>query len=300
MPLSLHGFLPLHRLLHRSLEKFIINHMLNFIKTSVKPPDLSKEVYIFAFYKNDILVKDNGKERVSIPLIKADKASLQLFGEKVFIGLLDNKPCFCACIHPEYCPDQYKFINLRALYGKIEDKLWLVSGYARQISDWNLHFKFCGRCGSKTIRHENEYVRTCKKCSLSSYPRISPAVITAVVKNDSILLARGANFPNKKMFSVLAGFVEPGESLEECVKREIFEETRIKVKNIKYFKSQSWPFPDSLMIGFTAEYDRGELVIDREEIEQAGWFKKEELPMVPANYTLAGELINWFINIPDE
>ncbi|MCD4721270.1 MAG: NAD(+) diphosphatase [Desulfobacula sp.] len=135
----------------------------------------------------------------------------------------------------------------------------------------------------------------CPKCNLINYPRISPAIITAVVKDKQILLGRGVNFPNKKMFSVLAGFVEPGEALEECVKREIFEEAGINIKNIQYFKSQSWPFPGSLMIGFTAEYESGKITIDTQEIAEAGWFKAENLPIIPGKQTLAGELIKWFV-----
>ncbi|MBU2627879.1 MAG: NAD(+) diphosphatase, partial [Proteobacteria bacterium] len=192
-------------------------------------------------------------------------------------------------------PDRYKLMNLRALYGRVDNGFWSLSGYARQIHDWNMNFKFCGRCGAKTHKKENEYARECSQCNLISYPRISPAIITAVVKDRQLLLARGINFPNKKMFSVLAGFVEPGESLEACIKREIFEEVGIKVKNIQYFKSQSWPFPDSLMIGFTAEYESGRLLIDTNEIVEADWFDAQTLPLVPGKQALAGELIEWFV-----
>ena len=116
-----------------------------------------------------------------------------------------------------------------------------------------------------------------------------------MVRDDKILLARGINFPNKKMFSVLAGFVEPGEGLEGCIEREIFEEVGLKVKNIEYFNSQSWPFPDSLMIGFTAEYESGEISIDTTEIVEAGWFRADDLPPIPGSQVLAGQLIEWFV-----
>ncbi len=116
----------------------------------------------------------------------------------------------------------------------------------------------------------------------------------AVTRGDEILLARGVNFPNKKMFSVLAGFVSPAETLEACVVREVFEETCIRVRDITYVESQPWPFPDSLMIGFTATYDTGEIQIDPEEIEEASWFKANSLPLIPDEYTLAGRLIRTF------
>jgi NAD+ diphosphatase len=150
------------------------------------------------------------------------------------------------------------------------------------------------KCGTRTQRKENEHARECLECNLTHYPRISPAIITAVIKDRQILLARGINFPDKKMFSVLAGFVEPGETLEECVKREILEEVDITVNNIQYFGSQSWPFPDSLMIGFIAEYEKGTISINTEEIVEAHWFEADNLPSIPGKQTIAGQLIKWF------
>jgi NAD+ diphosphatase len=268
---------------------------MDFIKTVKEPDTFPDKAYFFIFLKNDILVKEESENFVSIPCItKKSVVHMQLNGT-CFIGKLKGIACYCAHMSSEPVPDMYKFINLRALYGKIDNGFWSIAGYARQIHDWNTNFKFCGRCGAQTIRKNNEHARMCPQCSLICYPRISPAIITAVVKDKQILLGRGVNFPNKKMFSVLAGFVEPGEALEDCVKREIFEEAGINVKNIHYFKSQSWPFPDSLMIGFTAEYESGKMTIDAQEIAEAGWFKAEALPVIPGKHTLAGELIEWFV-----
>jgi len=131
--------------------------------------------------------------------------------------------------------------------------------------------------------------------SNTSYPRKSPAVIVSIVRDNKILLARSQKFSNVNMYSVLAGFVDPGESLEDCVRREIREEVRIEVKNIQYFGSQSWPFPDSLMVGFTAEYKSGEISIDNDEIDEAGWFSVSELPRIPRKISIARQLIDWFI-----
>jgi NAD+ diphosphatase len=127
------------------------------------------------------------------------------------------------------------------------------------------------------------------------YPRISPAIIVAVTRDDEILLAHNNNFKQNR-YSVIAGFVEPGETFEDCVKREVMEEVNVKVKNIKYFSSQPWPFPDSLMIAFTAEYDEGEIRPDGIEIGDAGWYKRDNLPEVPTNTSVAGRLIQWFLN----
>ena len=245
---------------------------MDFVKTALEPDIFSGKTYFFIFSENDILVKEKSESMVSIPCFDEKSVVEMELNEICFFGTYKNIPCSCAQISRDNLPDNFKLINLRSLYGKIDNGFWSISGYARQIYDWNVNFKFCGRCGVETKRKKDEHARVCPKCSLTSYPRISPAIITAVVKDKQILLARGINFPNKKMFSVLAGFVEPGETLEECVNREIFEEAGIKIKNVQYFKSQSWPFPDSLMIGFTAVYESGKLSIDREEIVEAGWF----------------------------
>ncbi|MFP4194870.1 MAG: NAD(+) diphosphatase, partial [Desulfobacterales bacterium] len=136
--------------------------------------------------------------------------------------------------------------------------------------------------------------KICPQCGLINYPRVSPAVIVAVVKNGQILLARNkqARIP---FYSVLAGFVEPSETLEQCVEREVGEEVGITVENIRYFGSQPWPFPNSLMIGFTAEYASGEIQIDSGELSDAGWFDKNSLPRVPPALSIAGQLIEWFV-----
>ncbi len=263
-------------------------------KKAVSPPvTIQTDSYFFIYQNNSIFVDDSKKSEISIPILKMDDALKLKLEDICFLGSIGDRACYSA--HTTSQNIGLKPINVRALYEKVDLLFWSTAGYARQIHDWNLNFRYCGRCGQMTERKEDEHVRVCHKCNLLSYPRISPATIIAIVKDHQILLARGANFPNKKMFSVLAGFVEPDETLEECVKREVFEETGIKVKNVQYFKSQPWPFPDSLMIGFTAEYDSGELVIDQEEILEASWFSPDNLPLIPSKYTIARELIDWFV-----
>ncbi|WP_300455162.1 NAD(+) diphosphatase [Desulfobacula sp.] len=268
---------------------------MEFIKTAIEPVTASEKAYYFIFLKNDILVKESATTLAEIPCLGEKSLAALAVTEPCFLGRIKERVCYCAQILPGKVPEPYKFINLRSLYGKIENGFWRIAGYARQINDWNMNFTFCGRCGAKTQRKKDEYARACPRCRLVSYPRISPAIITAVIKDDKILLARGINFPNKKMFSVLAGFVEPGEALESCVAREVFEEAGIMIKQIRYFNSQSWPFPDSLMIGFTAVYDSGRLSINPRELIEADWFTADNLPLVPGKQTIAGELIDWFV-----
>jgi NAD+ diphosphatase len=266
---------------------------MEFIKTVTAPENMDPEGYYFIFDGNYIFVVEKGDE-IAIPKLKSQEATASGLSEPCFIGMLDNHPCYSVDASDHF--EKFKRMNIRVLIENVDLTFWQAAGYARSIHDWNLNFRYCGRCGTQTIPKPDEHVRKCPECSLMSYPRISPAVIIAVVKKDQILLARGVNFPNKKMFSVLAGFVEPDETLEQCVAREVFEETGVKVKDIRYYGSQPWPFPDSLMIGFTARFESGELDIDENEIAEAGWFSKDNLPVIPSRYTIARHLIDWFIN----
>jgi NAD+ diphosphatase len=161
--------------------------------------------------------------------------------------------------------------------------------------NWNQTHRYCGRCGKLTEDKTDERAKTCPECGMINYPRLSPAIIVAVLKNDRILLGRNKRF-RLPFYSVLAGFVEPGETLEECVSREIREEVSITVKNIRYFGSQPWPFPDSLMIAFIADYAGGEISTDGSEIIDAAWFAKDNLPKIPPKISIARQLIDWFVH----
>lgn len=248
----------------------------------------------FVFREDLLLVKSNNSTAV-IPHIK-DLSSLNLYPiRKQYLGKLDNIPCYCAELPAHTtAPEGMDFINLRQLYGKIKEDLFLLAGRAIQIINWDKTYQYCGQCGSPTDTKPNEYAKICPKCGLINYPRISPAIIVAIVKDNQILLAQGTRFTSP-FYSVLAGFVEPGETLEECVKREVFEEVGIEIKNISYFGSQSWPFPNSLMVAFTANYASGEINIDEIEIKDAGWFKASTLPPIPSSISISRKLIDWFI-----
>jgi NAD+ diphosphatase len=151
--------------------------------------------------------------------------------------------------------------------------------------------RFCGRCGSRMDRVTWEMAMHCHTCQHRSYPRISPCIIVAIRKDNQIILAQGPRQKEAGFFSILAGFVESGETLEEAVHREVFEEVGLKVKNVEYYQSQPWPFPHSLMIGFLAEYESGDIVVDGKEIHEAYWFDIDKLPVVPPKFSIAGRLI---------
>ena len=215
-------------------------------------------------------------------------------GRSQFLGTLDSRPCYAAELDdglPD--ADSFKFKDLRALFRSMDEDLIWVAGRANQLVDWNRTHQYCGICGQPTEDKTDERAKLCPQCGLVNYPRLSPAVIVAVVKNNQILLARNIRF-KLPFYSVLAGFVEPGESLEECVQREIREEVGLTVKNIRYFGSQPWPFPNSLMIAFVAEYADGDITIDGSEIMEAAWFSKDKLPQIPPSISIARQLIDWF------
>lgn len=198
---------------------------------------------------------------------------------------------------PAECPSPAgcEWRGLRELFGVLDEELVWAAGRASQLVHWHRCHRFCGRCGQPTADHPAERAKLCPACGLVNHPRVTPAVIVAVISEGRILLAHAARFP-ARFYSVLAGFVEPGESLEECVRREVREEVGVRVARIRYFGSQPWPFPDSLMVGFTAEYAEGELAPNPAEIVDAGWFAAEALPEIPPRFSIARRLIDWFVS----
>jgi NAD+ diphosphatase len=186
-----------------------------------------------------------------------------------------------------------QWLHLRKLYGSIPDQEWALAGRAAQIVSWDRDHRFCGRCGGRTEPEASDRARSCPGCRLLAFPRLTPAVIVLVERDDGrALLAWGRQFPGR-FYSALAGFVEPGESLEEAVAREVKEEVGVDVCDVRYFGSPPWPFPHSMMIGFTARYAGGELELQESEIVDAGWYGPEELPPIPrGGMSIAGWLID--------
>lgn len=226
--------------------------------------------------------------------------SLEMLGlrpiRSQYLGQLDELHCYSAELDIQADPPEgYRFADLGTLYGHFEDWLHALAGRAVQIMDWDRTHQYCGACASPTQPSGNERSRRCPACGQVYFPRLAPAMIVAVERDDELLMARGKHFP-PGIYSVLAGFVEPGESLEESVAREVFEESGVHVEDVRYFGSQPWPFPNSLMLGFTARYRSGEIRVDGEEIEAAGFYRWDELPKVfPGNVSIAQWLIRDFV-----
>ncbi|PTB84916.1 NAD(+) diphosphatase [Pseudidiomarina aestuarii] len=211
----------------------------------------------------------------------------------VYLGELRERNCYL--VMADYGDTQFadlgEFGNVREILLQGDDELFAVAARAKQFNEFLLTHRFCGRCGTRMQAVDWELAMHCHSCQHRCYPRISPCIIVAIRKGNQVLLARGKRHP-EGLFSVLAGFVESGETLEQTLAREVMEEAGVEIRNIEYIASQSWPFPHSLMIGFIAEWEAGEIHLDPFELEEGDWFPIDALPRVPPQGTIAYKLID--------
>lgn len=247
---------------------------------------------VFAFRGRDLLVTEAGQ----LPAVDQLDANGFEAVRRQYLGALDGRHCYSVELEAGVQANGgLKFANLHMLHGSFDEATHALAGRAVQVVEWDRTHQFCGACATPTVPSELDRSRSCPDCKYPLYPRLAPAMIVSVERGDEILLARSPHFPEGIM-SVLAGFVEPGESAEDAVRREVWEETKIIVKNVEYFSSQAWPFPNSLMLGFRAEYESGEIEIDGEEIVAAQWFKAKEMPnFFPGRVSISQWLIHDFL-----
>jgi NAD+ diphosphatase len=246
----------------------------------------------FAFRGGELLLHVDADVETAIPRV-TDLSELSLAPNRAtFLGELDGSHVYAVELPDTVEPPRgLTFRALRQLYGVVDEQLFNLAGRASQILEWERTHRFCGRCGTETEYATTERAKRCPACGHLSFPRLSPAVITLVERGDEVLLARHTRTTDGT-YALLAGFVEPGESMEEAVRREIREETGVHVDRIAYFGSQPWPFPHQLMIGFTAQYASGDIEVDGEEIADAHWFSAHALPKVPMKLSIARKLID--------
>ncbi|MDL0430530.1 NAD(+) diphosphatase [Marinobacter sp. TBZ242] len=211
--------------------------------------------------------------------------------DAVYVGQWNNRNVYVAEADAEALPGKPEPVPLRDALLMMEDAPADMLGTAFQVYQWWRDHRFCGRCGGVTGLHRLERAKWCEACSIPWYPRVAPCVIVVIRRNDHMLLARSSRV-KRHFFSLIAGFVEPGESIEAAVAREVKEETALDVSNIRYQASQPWPFPHQLMLGFFADYAGGDLVLQEDEIAEADWYRPGELPPVPPSTTIAGRLID--------
>lgn len=264
---------------------------------SVKPLHRRSDKDYWFLFKDNKLLTIESKNKIQIPRWEyIEHLNISIYNIQ-YMGAFCGHNCYCGEVADDIGEENVVFLDLKTLSNTVDEDTYTLSSKANLLLNWLKLNQYCGVCGSKMYKKDSpsERAMVCSNCGNTTWPRTSPAIIVAVVKEDKLLLAQNRQFPNR-MYSVIAGFVEYGETLEECVKREVYEEVGIKVKNIKYFGSQPWPYPNSMMIGFTAEYLDGEIEADGKEIVHAGWFSKEEIPgMYNKSISIGSELIEWFL-----
>ncbi len=219
--------------------------------------------------------------------------------EAIFLGLDDGVGCWAVGVDATSpAPDAAAWVPLLDLGSLLSPQGWTIAGRAVQLVEWLRTSRWCGRCATPTRLDAIERAVRCPTCGLNVYPRLAPAVIVLVHRDDEMLLARNGRFRGS-MFSTVAGFVEPGETLEETVHREVAEEVGVRLRDLRYVASQPWPFPHSLMVGFWAEWAGGEIEVDGDEIVEAGWFRPGSLPQLPPPLSIARRLIDgWMDQLP--
>jgi NAD+ diphosphatase len=270
-----------------------------FVSGLSAPADRSAPAWWFAFHRTQlVVVREASGARV--PLVRSLDEIGVAASPPVYLGTLGDIPVYAAVVPEEAgVPEALDAVELRGLFGVLDDATFALAGRAFQLAEWDRTHRFCGVCGAGTVPAERERARVCPRCGHLHFPRVSPAIIVRIERAEGreILLAHATGFA-EGMYSVLAGFVEPGESLEEAVAREIEEEVGVAVDGIRYFGSQPWPFPHSLMVGFTARHAGGEIAVDGHEIDDAGWFGREELPHIPPKLSIARWLIEDWLGTP--
>lgn len=253
--------------------------------------------YWFIFCKDDVMLEKKSDGTFTIPLGEECPIELKPWhtihriqpmddGTDVRTVRIDN---------PITNNERFEMCGLRQSYYALNSSLYLKAGKCREILYWDENTKYCGVCGAPT-KLETDISKRCTGCGKEIWPQLATAIIVLIHRGNEVLLVRGKNF-KRDFYGLVAGFVETGETLEEAVHREVLEEVGLKIKNLRYFGSQPWPYPCGLMVGFEAEYVSGEIKLQKEEIAKGGWFNKENLPNIPEKLSIARKLIdNWIEN----
>ena len=301
--------LQFHALNYYALNYYALNYYaLNYYALIylIGPPLVTPETFLRAyppavpapgpalwlpFYNGEMLTRTGADSAVS--LYRGTAGDLDALGLNVplYLGTLNGLPCLTAeaDLDGDF-PDGWTATNLRGLFEKLSDAEYSLAGYASQILFWRRTSIFCPVCGHRTEAKEGDWGRKCPECGHVGYPPVSPATLVLVEDGPRLLLAQKPGWGSR--WSILAGFVEPGESLEECVRREVEEEVGVKVGRVSYAGSQTWPFPHQVMVGFIAEYDGGKLAPDGTELERAAWFTRASLPDLPPLPSLSRQMID--------
>lgn len=248
--------------------------------------------YWFVFYKDNLLLKKAGNESFTVPLQENPPvAATENTNVLTVTPMPDGTEVKTFRIDTLLPEDQdFTMCNLRKSYYKITPELYQKAGKCHELLYWDANTRYCGVCGAP-MKMDTEISKRCTNCGKTVWPQLATAIIVLINKGDDLLLVHARNFKTD-FYGCIAGFVETGESLEEAVKREVMEETQITIKNLRYFKSQPWPYPCGLMVGFFAEYESGNVSLQDSELSKGGWFNKHNLPTIPEKLSLARMLID--------
>jgi len=259
----------------------------------IRPQDHDNPL-TFVFHRGELLLRN---ATLGLPDAEAVAALSIPSGRIQALGLWEDRYYQLAWLDQPDLPcvgqnEEYGYHGLRSLFGMVDDGFLGLAGRAFQLAEWARTHRYCGVCATPMEQLAHERCFKCPQCGHSAYPRISPAMMVLIRKGDSVLLAMHTNSPYKR-YTALAGFLEAGESIEEAIHREVYEEVGLRVHNLQYFGSQSWPFPHSLMIAYTADYLDGEIRVDTSEIAEARWFGPgDEWPDLPVTVSIAAKLLN--------
>ena len=257
----------------------------------------------FIFFKDQLLLKkektEKGEIKYSIhygpePPLKPDAGNTV---HEVFLPTDEMVHTFAIEQLVEETEDRL-IVNLRGSYEYITQDEYKAAGKAYQILYWDQHSRFCPVCGTPT-EQKTAIMKKCPSCAYEMYPPISTAIIVLIRRREEILLVHAHNFRGT-FYGLVAGFLEPGETLEQCVQREVMEETGLKVKNITYFGNQPWPYPSGLMVGFIADYESGEIKLQKDELSAGAFYSKGNLPEIPRKLSIARKMIDWWLNQKEE
>ncbi len=265
-----------------------------FVPGVLAPANINKAANWLMFL-NDKPVIVGGQVKNPIPYFENPSRMGLTIDNRFYLGLFRGEACYAASLDPlAGLPAEFTVCDMKLMLAQLPEAWFQLVGLAQQILTWDRNHQYCGACGSHTHFHAADRAKVCPDCGLQNYPRLSPCIITLVTNKDKVLLGRSPRFiPD--LYSTLAGYIEPGETVEQAVHREVKEEVGVELAKLEYVKSQPWPFPHSLMLGFIAEYQQGEIRVDEDELEDAQWWHIDKLPLIPPQGTISRVLIDFYI-----
>lgn len=253
-----------------------------------------QKTYWFVFIGNALLLQHD-EEGYHVPCSAEPPVPIKEWTPRQELPMIEGIPCMAYSLNtPPSDLKGLETVGLRESWNVLPPAFYHLAGKASELLYWDSNTRYCGVCGGP-MKRTTTISKQCTHCGKEVWPQVSPAIIVRIRRDDKILLVHAKNFRRKEMFGLVAGFVETGETLEDCVKREVQEEVGLTITNIQYFGSQAWPYPCGIMIGFTADYVSGELHLQEEELSQAGWFDREHMPQIPDKMSIARKLIDSYI-----